>query len=83
MNLEEIREQIAKEPDVAEVLGLEADKMNVGRFLYFIRTPFQTFPRFVIGITSKDPDECPVLLSRCTNEDNARRQWALIQEGNR
>jgi|688.fasta_scaffold319333_6 hypothetical protein len=80
--LDEIRADISKQPDVAEVLGLVADSDQPGRFLFYIRTPFLTFPRFVIGST--DEQLHTVLLHVKTGlEVTALRHWELIQEGNR
>jgi len=45
------------------------------RFRYLIETPFQTFPKFVIGTTDAAFDDVRREF-RCFILDNAERHWA-------
>jgi len=68
----ELRAVIEREEDVKRVVELEA--IAGGRFRYMIETPFETFPKFVIGTT--DAEFADVRLEhRCGAEWNAREIW--------
>lgn len=65
-----IRALIQQEADVLEVLGLSWVPQE-SRWLYLIKTPFATWPKYVVGFT--DPaNENPEILFRCGWESSAR-----------
>lgn len=66
------RELILSEPDVRELLELEQIGPDLWRYL--IATPFETFPKYVIGTTNSDCTTTHLEL-RCGNETNAREAW--------
>lgn len=71
-----IRHLIASEEDVHQVLSL-AKIADESRWLYFIQTPFATWPKFVIGTT--DPEnQSPEILFRSGSEWSAREAWTEI-----
>lgn len=65
-----LRALIQKEEDVYEVLALSWVPQEQ-RWLYLIKTPFATWPKFVVGYTDADNAD-PEILFRCGHEDNAR-----------
>jgi hypothetical protein len=68
----EVRELIEKERDVKACLEL-AERVD-GKFLYLIETPFETWPKFVVGLTSRDNSEVEIL-HKCGLEINGRAAW--------
>lgn len=60
--LENLRSLITQEEDVKTLHRLV--RVNDERALYLIETPFESFPRFVVGLTSMDND-VPLILVRC------------------
>lgn len=73
-----LRALIQAEEDVHAVHGL-AKIAGEDRWLFFIQTPFATFPRFVIGSTDPANDR-PELLLRCGAEWSAREAWTDLEE---
>lgn len=72
-----LRARIQREEDVAEVLALSW--LPAGAcWLYLIRTPFATWPKFVVGFTDQKNLD-PQVLFRCGHEENARE---FFQEQN-
>lgn len=76
---------LRKDPDVFSVLGLLP--IDGGRYLYYVRTTFPTWPRYVIGETRPDLSETK-LLFRSGEEWTAQDAWKdysmdspLIEEG--
>lgn len=67
-----LRSLIQGEHDVRRIVDLieTAD----GKFLYLIETPFQTFPRFVIGQTDVE-NRSPKILLKCGSEWAADEAW--------
>ena len=58
-----LRGLILAELDVYAVLGLSWVPED-GRWLYFIQTPFASWPKFVVGWTDAD-NESPTIMFRC------------------
>lgn len=73
-----IAKLIEKETDVLRVIGISFRKQD-GKFLYFIETPFETFPKFVIGITDA-ANESPRILAKCGMEWHAMEEWRRTLE---
>ncbi len=71
-----IRKLITAEPDVHRLLAVLPfhDSVPTGRWLYFIETPFSSFPRFVIGETDL-PNAEPSILFQSSTEWSARDHW--------
>ena len=73
-----LRSMILQESDVLAVLGLceQAD----GRWLYLIKTPFATWPKFVVGYTD-DQNLNPSIIFRCGLEDNGVAKFQELNTG--
>ena len=65
-----LRALIQQETDVHEVLALSWVPQHE-RWLYLIKTPFATWPKYVVGLTDEENKE-PQILFRCGHESNAR-----------
>lgn len=65
-----LRALINREQDVLEVLALSWIPQE-GQWLYLIKTPFATWPKFVVGLTDA-ANESPQIIFRCGYEVNAR-----------
>ncbi|MEA3211282.1 MAG: hypothetical protein QOE70_4339 [Chthoniobacter sp.] len=65
--------RLEREPDVLQVI--EMQPLDGGRFRYLIKTPFDTFPRFVIGTTDATLADVRIR-AKCGAEWNAKRLWA-------
>lgn len=74
-----LRSKILAEPDVYEVLALSFVPPEQ-RWLYLIKTPFATFPKYVIGYTDSDLAE-PEILFSCGAEWSARAEWDKLNFG--
>lgn len=68
-----LRALIQHETDVLEVLGLSWVPAE-GRWLYWIKTPFATWPKHVVGWTDGSNLETEILL-RCGHESTARETY--------
>ena len=68
-----MRALIQMEPDVIEVVGLSWME-TTGRWLYCIKTPFATWPKYVIG-TTDTANENPEILFRCGQLSNALSEF--------
>lgn len=76
--LEKLRQLIMQEPDVNAVHRLY--RLGEHSALYLIETPFETFPRFVVGCASLD-NELVDVLCRCNKLATAEGELAeLIQQ---
>ena len=73
-----LRDKIQREPDVLRVfeLSLRTD----GSWMYFIQTPFVTFPKFVIGLTDAD-NESPEVVFRSGAKWSASAAWDRLRHG--
>lgn len=78
--LERLRSLITQEEDVKTLHRLV--RVNDERALYLIETPFESFPRFVVGLTSMDND-VPLILARCNKQASAEMIFddARIEHG--
>lgn len=65
-----LRALIQQESDVLEVLALSWVPEK-SRWLYLIKTPFATWPKYVVGLTDGD-NRSPEILFRCGWESSAR-----------
>jgi len=65
-----LRGLILSELDVFAVHGLSWVP-DEGRWLYFIQTPFATWPKFVVGWTDAD-NAAPKIMFRCGLIEGAR-----------
>lgn len=65
-----LRALIQQEEDVLEVLALSWVPMEQ-RWLYLIKTPFATWPKYVVGFTDAANAD-PEILLRCGHESSAR-----------
>ena len=61
---------IGKEPDVYAVLALSYIPTE-GRWLYLIKTPFASWPKYVVGFTDAE-NANPEVIFRCGMEANGR-----------
>jgi hypothetical protein len=68
-----LRALIEREPDVFEVLGLSWVGAE-GRWLYWIKTPFASWPKHVVGWTNAENTETEILF-RCGHEVFAREAY--------
>jgi hypothetical protein len=71
-----LRKLIQGEFDVRRIVHL-AERAN-GKFLYMIETPFQTFPRFVIGTTNADNSEVHHIF-KSGSEWSAQKTWEELR----
>ena len=76
MTTTEISKLIEAEPDVKRLVELAV--IGTG-WLYLIETPFETWPRFVIGTLSPDGSG-PRILLNCGQEWSARAEWHRVQK---
>lgn len=67
--IEDLRREIAGQADVRRVVELVP--LAGGRFAYLIETPFETFPKFVVGTTDATNEDVRIGL-RCGAEWSAR-----------
>jgi len=74
-----LRALIMQEPDVYEVLALSWVSTEA-RWLYCIKTPFATWPKFVVGWTDGE-NEAPKIIFCCGREENALREFDEINQG--
>jgi hypothetical protein len=74
-----LRSLIRQEPDVLEVLALSY-LPEAQRWLYLIKTPFATYPKYVVGTTDSD-NEQPVIHLRCGQEWSARESFDSLNCG--
>jgi hypothetical protein len=65
-----MRALLAKEPDVYAVTALSWVPSE-GRWLYLLKTPFATWPKYVVGFTDRENKE-PEVIFRCTLEAAGR-----------
>lgn len=72
-----LRELIAAEPDVRAVLELEPVG-GTNDWLYLIETPFDSFPRYVIGRTDASMKNVRIV-SLCGHLCTARATWTAAQ----
>ena len=68
-----LRALIQKETDVLEVLGLSWVPAE-NRWLYWIKTPFATWPKHVVGWTDAENLETEIIF-RCGHEAFAREAY--------
>jgi len=66
-----MRALIGSEPDVYDVLGLSWVH-HEQRWLYVIRTPFRTWPKFAVGYTDRE-NAGPEVIFACGSEVSARQ----------
>jgi hypothetical protein len=66
-----VRRLIEAQPDVKRVVHLAPDGL---RFRYMIETPFETFPRFVIGTTDAGLTDVRIIV-KCGTEWGAEDLW--------
>lgn len=69
--LEQLRKLIEQEEDVKRVIRLEP---HGDRFRYLIETPFETFPKFVIGTTDATNEDVRIE-HKCGLEATAQEAW--------
>lgn len=70
-DLANLRKIMEMEDDVKSIIRLE----SIGnRFRYLIETPFETFPKFVVGTTDAAFDDVR-LESRCGMLSTAEKAW--------
>jgi hypothetical protein len=69
--LEQLRGLIEREPDVKKLHRLE---QCGDRFRYLIETPFETFPKFVIGTTDATNNDVRIEHS-CGLQSTAEEAW--------
>lgn len=65
---------LKQEPDVFEVLALAKLPDHNGRWLYWIKTPFATYPKHVIGVTDSE-NKAPKPGFLCGTEWSAADAW--------
>ena len=65
-----LRALLQQETDVHAVLALSWVPQE-GRWLYLIKTPFATWPKFVVGYTDQENND-PEIIFRCGAEVPAR-----------
>lgn len=70
--LEGLRELICRAADVRRIVELVP--LAGGRAAYLVETPFETFPRFVVGTADADNAEVEIGL-RCGAEWSAREYF--------
>jgi hypothetical protein len=70
--IDKLRALIEAEPDVKRVLELQP--LADGRYRYLIETPFETFPRFVIGDCDASGNAVHHRV-KCGREQSARDLW--------
>jgi hypothetical protein len=75
--LQNLRARIEQEADVKRLLKLEP--LANGAFRYLIETPFETFPKFVIGTTDALNQSVRIEM-RCGALWNAEEHWARLME---
>jgi hypothetical protein len=68
----EIERMIVEQRDISRLLELA--ELPSGGWLYLIETPFQTFPKFVVGELDA-AGELVRLRHRCGTETVAREAW--------
>jgi hypothetical protein len=73
-----LRAKIQAEADVHEVIALVKLK-DEDRWLYLIKTPFASQPKFVIGSTDAE-NTSPELLFKSGTEWSAQDEWTRIVE---
>ncbi len=73
-----LRAKMLQQDDVYEVVALVKLK-DEDRWLYLIKTPFASFPKFVIGSTDSE-NTSPELLFRCGSSWAAEDEWTRIVE---
>lgn len=68
-----LRALIQQETDVLQVLGLSyvPQEGETGRWLYLIKTPFASWPKYVVGFTDAE-NANPEIIFRCGWEQTAR-----------
>jgi hypothetical protein len=71
--IRKVRALIMIEPDVYDVMALSWVACKQ-RWLYLIKTPFATWPKFVVGYTD-DGNTDPEILFRCGREANAWEEF--------
>lgn len=74
-----IRTLIRLEDDVHDVLALSWVPQEQ-RWLYLIKTPFATWPKYVVGWTTPDNSETEILF-RCGMESNAIAFYNDLNDG--
>lgn len=74
-----LRALIQRETDVHEVIALSWVPQE-NRWLYLIKTPFATWPKFVVGWTDSDNSETEILF-RCGTESFARENFNEMNYG--
>jgi hypothetical protein len=74
-----MRGLICREVDVHELLALSWCP-RADLWLYLIKTPFATWPKYVVGYTDTD-NENPEVLFRCGSEWAARAAYDEQNEG--
>lgn len=74
-----LRALLAAEADVHEVLALSYVPED-RKWLYLIKTPFATWPKFVIGETDSE-NANPELIFRCGAEWSAWSEWEKLNTG--
>ena len=72
-----VRALILAEPDVHRLIALEQNAD--GEWVYFIETPFATFPRFVVGITDA-ANNSPKILAKSSAEWGCRETFDMLAE---
>ena len=71
-DMERLRALISNESDVKRIVELVP--LADGRFGYLVETPFESFPKFVVGTTDADNEEVCIGL-RCGAEWSAREYF--------
>jgi len=74
-----VRVLIQQEADVLEVLALSWLSQE-SRWLYLIKTPFATWPKYVVGTTDAT-NENPEICFRCGHEEFARKEFDALNGG--
>lgn len=78
--LTRLSELIAAEEDVYILHAIEADALQPGRYLYMIETPFETWPKYVVGRTNADLSEVQHLY-KCGAHWSVEAAWNDILLG--
>lgn len=66
---------IRSQPDVERLHRLH--RLPSGRYRYLIETPFQTFPRYVVGTTDRDNNTIHIE-AKCGQPANAQRLFDTL-----
>lgn len=73
--LAKLRELILAEEDVKTLHRLEP---RFGRYCYLVETPFETFPKFVVGTTNASNTQVHIA-HKCETLEQAEDAWKRLQ----